>query len=147
MNEFLETNMEGIFAAGDVAEFYDLILGKHRVQGNWTNAFLQGKIAGLNMTGSRNPFKNVSAYSITNLGFQITALGDCDKDAESVVRIDRKNRRYERFFIRDGCIIGAALINSFQDKPYLATLIEKRVNMEVYRERLSDWEFDIRTIS
>lgn len=147
VNEFLETNIEGIFAAGDVAEFYDLISGKHRALGNWTNAFLQGKIAGLNMTGPRSPFKNVPAYSITNFGFQITALGDCDRDAESVVRIDRKSRRYERFFIRDGVIIGAALINRFQDKPHLSALIEKRVNIEAYRERLTDWEFDIRTIN
>lgn len=147
VNEFLETNAEGIFAAGDVAEFYDLISGKHRALGNWTNAFLQGKIAGLNMVGTRSPFKNVPAYSITNFGFQITALGDCDRDVESVVRIDRKNRRYERFFIRDGIIIGAALINRFQDKPHLAALIEKRVNIEEQRERLIDWEFDIKTIS
>lgn len=146
VNEFLETNIGGIFAAGDITEFYDVILKKYRVVGNWTNAFLQGKQAALNMLGRREPFQNVSAYSITNLGFQITALGEYGETHDTIVRIDPMQKHYERFFLRDGVLVGAALINRFQDKPYLAELIAHRVNVEQYRSRLRDFQFDIHTI-
>jgi len=146
-NEFLETNAEGIYAAGDVAEFNDVILGKYHAVGTWTNAFLQGKRAGLNMVGKREAFRRVPSYSITNLGFHITLLGEGGEEGtESVVRIDMPHRQYERFFIKDGILCGAALINRFPDKPILAKLIETRTPVGEYTEQLKDFRFDIGTI-
>lgn len=146
-DEFLATNAEGVFAAGDIAEFYDVIAGRHKVLGNWTSAFLQGKRAGLNMLGERVQFKNVSGYSITNLGFQITALGDCEEGLETISRAEGVKNQYERFFMKGGMLKGAVLINSFQDKPHLTRLIEQEVNMEPYRQQLQDFKFDIREIA
>lgn len=146
VNEFLETNQEGVYAAGDVAEFYDLIMGAHRMVGNWTHAVLQGKRAGLNMTGEREPFRHVTGYSIKNLGFHITALGDCTDERDTVVRIDPHAHRYERFFLRNGVLVGAVLINCFPDKPRLASLIEKKTALDEYRTKLSNFTFDITTI-
>ena len=171
-NEFLETSEAGVYAAGDVAEFYDLVLGIHHVVGNWTNAFLQGKRAGLNMLGERAPFKNITGYSITNLGLQITALGylgkpsnttlavptevgtitkvsEVDiqgKELETIVRADQTANQYERFFIKDGILVGASLINRFKDKPHLARLIENKVRVEEYKDKLRDFTFDINSI-
>ncbi|MBI2121935.1 MAG: FAD-dependent oxidoreductase [Candidatus Sungbacteria bacterium] len=146
-NEFLETNAEGVFAAGDVAEFQDVISGKQHVVGTWTNAFLQGKCAGLNMVGKREIFKRVSSYSITNLGFHITILGECDGEGvEDIIRIDSAHRQYERFFLKDGIICGTALINRFPDKPILAKLIETRTPVGEYAEQLRDFRFDIGSI-
>lgn len=145
-NEYLETNIEGIFSAGDAAEFYDVISGKYRLLGNWTNAFLQGKTAGLNMAGKREVFRNVSSYSITNLGFQITVIGECRADSDQEVRIDKYKNQYERFCIQDDVLVGATLINRFQDKPHLTKLIEAKINIANWRESLRDFEFDIRAI-
>lgn len=145
-NEFLETNAAGIYAAGDVAQFLDTVAGKLRTAGNWTNAFLQGKRAGLNMAGAREPYRQVSSYSITNLGFQITVLGECAPEGETIVRLDELNNQYERIFIKDGAVAGAALINRFQDKPHLSKLIETKTPVGNFREKLASLEFDIRLI-
>ena len=146
-NEFLETNQSDIFAAGDVAEYYDVITGTYRSAGNWTNAVLQGKRAGLNMIGKREVFKSVPSYSITNLGFQITALGDTSAEGGSVVRIDETHKQYARFFIKDGVLTGAVLINRFKDKAHLAKLIAERADISQFKEKLTDNLFDIHTIS
>lgn len=145
VNEFLETGSTGVWAAGDSAEFYDTIFGRHRVVGNWTHAFLQGKRAGLNMAGQREPFRGVSGYSITNLGVQITMLGDTSGAEDTVVRVGRKDGQiqYERFFLHDGLLMGAVLLNRFSDKPYLARLIAARAPVEKYREGFQDISFDI----
>jgi NADPH-dependent 2,4-dienoyl-CoA reductase/sulfur reductase-like enzyme len=53
VNELLETDEKGIFAAGDIALFPDRIFGGvQRIQ-HWENARVQGHIAGQNMTGKK----------------------------------------------------------------------------------------------
>lgn len=145
-DEFLQTNKEGIFAAGDIAEFFDRTKNKHHIAGNWTIAFLQGKRAGLNMAGEPAPFVHVSAYSITNLGFQITAIGLASENAEDIVRIDREKEQYERLILSEGIIIGAALINRFQDKAHITKLIETRTPIAEYGAKLESFAFDIQNI-
>ena len=50
-NEQLETNKKNIFVAGDVASYYDPLLGKQKRIEHHDNAFVTGKLAGQNMTG------------------------------------------------------------------------------------------------
>lgn len=147
-NEFLETSQEGVWAAGDAAEFYDLIFEKHRLLGNWTNSFLQGKIAGLNMLGERQAFRGVSSYSITNLGFQITVLGECDRQNADkiIVRYDQYRHLYECFFTKERMLRGAVLINCFKDKTILTRLVENRVNLGPYLDKLTSFDFDLKEI-
>ncbi len=145
-NEFLETNIPDIFAAGDAAEYYDGIAKRHASIGNWTSAVLQGTCAGLAMIGMKQAFMRVPSYSITNLGFQITALGDTAHAEDAVVRIDTERKQYERFFFRDTVLAGAVLINRFADKAHLSKLIEQQVDIAQWRDQLSNNSFDIHTI-
>ncbi|MDP3772174.1 MAG: FAD-dependent oxidoreductase [bacterium] len=149
-NEFLETNEPGIFAAGDVAEFYDIVSGTHHTDGNWTSAFLQGRQVGLTMVGERAAFNHLATYSITNFGLQITALGSCinadTPGSEAISRHEEEGTRYERFFFRDGALAGAFLINHFSDKMHLAALITSRTRVGEWRRDLQDPRFDIRRI-
>jgi NADH dehydrogenase FAD-containing subunit len=43
VNERLETNQPDIYAAGDVASYYDVLFGKHRRAEHWDNAVSQGQ--------------------------------------------------------------------------------------------------------
>lgn len=146
VNEFLRTNHEDIFSAGDSAEVYDPVSRIHRALGNWTNAFLQGAHAGRMMLGESLPFRAVPTYSITNLGFQITALGDCRDHANTIVRIDPDRSQYERLFLRDHALHGAFLMNRFQDKTHLAKLIETNAPLTPYLDQLRTFAFDIHAI-
>ncbi len=42
VNEYLETNRPDVYAAGDVASYYDVVFGKHRRAEHWDNAVSQG---------------------------------------------------------------------------------------------------------
>src|SRR5205085_1148492 len=46
VNEYLETNVPGVYAAGDIAEFFDLTVDEHHTMGTWDNALAHGRIAG-----------------------------------------------------------------------------------------------------
>lgn len=141
---YLETDIPGVFAAGDIAAYEDA--GRRRTGGNWTHAMLQGRCAGLNMAGERASFAAVPAYSITNLGMQVTAVGECDNSLDAVSRSDAARGRYQRFFMRDGILVGAFLINAFADKPVLADLIAHRAAAAPYRDDLRNPAFDIRML-
>lgn len=129
-DEFLETTLAGVFAAGDVADFQDITLGFRYSHGNWGNAFRQGELAGRNMAGlSRpEPYRAVTSYGIRSLGVHIALAGYVagGQGIETVVRLDPMSQTYGRFFLKGGRLVGAALINRPQDRTVLAELIASR---------------------
>jgi NADPH-dependent 2,4-dienoyl-CoA reductase/sulfur reductase-like enzyme len=80
VNEYCETNIENVYAAGDVAEFPDLLFDKTKVVEHWEHAFEQGQHAAKVMTGKRNPylffpffFSDIFEYSYEYFGDNETA--------------------------------------------------------------------------
>ena len=150
VNEFFETSQKDVYAAGDAAELFHPATQTYRATGNWTSAFLQGKHAGLAMVGAKTPFMNTPSYSITNLGLQITMVGECTDDpltgGDTIVRMDADKNQYERLFFREGALKGAVLINRFKDKAHLTRLIESTQKLDAYREQLPSLEFDVTII-
>ncbi|MDX1623905.1 MAG: FAD-dependent oxidoreductase [Gemmatimonadota bacterium] len=75
VDRFLETDAEGIRAAGDVAAFDDPVLGvRHHVE-HWTHALHQGRHAGLAMAGEAGPYERVSSYDTELFGTPIAVFG------------------------------------------------------------------------
>lgn len=57
VNEFLETNLADIYAAGDCVEIYHPACKCYRINFGWPNALEQGEIAALNMTGQHKEYR------------------------------------------------------------------------------------------
>lgn len=73
VNEWMETNVQDIYAAGDCALQYHLVKEKHDYIPLGTNANKQGRIAGMNMAEKKRSFKGVTGTSI--LRFMDLTLG------------------------------------------------------------------------
>lgn len=144
-NEYLETNISGIWAAGDAAEFNDLILGEEIQLGNWVNAQTQGRIAGLNMAGKREPFRLVSFYTTQGFGIASAFVGDARPapDRAIILRGYAESGSYGRIIAAQGEIIGATLINRTQELASLTKLIERDFRVSGYESNLSDPDFDL----
>ncbi len=76
VDENLQTNIQGIYAAGDIAQAWDTLSGESVLKAIWLNAVRQGKIAGANMAGIREKYSGVSSMnSIELFGLSLIALG------------------------------------------------------------------------
>ncbi len=128
-NEFLETNVPDIYAAGDVAEFYDTLVGRHVVVGNWLNAQAQGKTVAKTVAGERTAFSAVRAYSTNVCGVEVIFIGDTDlrHSQRTLIRGSAEEGGVTQIFIRDDRIVGATLVNRNADRAMITETIRERV--------------------
>lgn len=147
VDERLQTNVTGVWAAGDIAFFKDIVLGKSHKLGNWTNAMLQGQVAGENMAGGNRILETVSAYSISLFDSSVTFLGDTTKDESTQVipRGSISEDSLTQIFLRNGIVVGATLINRISDRSPLAALIKSKVKLN-NTSILADIKFDLSTL-
>ena len=53
VDQYFETSAPGVFAAGDVANFFDIVFKERRRIEHWDNAVKQGRLAARNMLGQK----------------------------------------------------------------------------------------------
>ncbi|MEK7181065.1 MAG: FAD-dependent oxidoreductase [Patescibacteria group bacterium] len=151
-NEYLETNLPDIWTAGDTAEFKDLILDETVQIGNWVNAREQGRIAAINMTGERKPFKFVSFYTTQGMGVTIAFVGDVRMGPDRIViqRGSPEINSYGRIIILDKGsrkeVEGATFINRTKEMGSVAKLIESNMDVSNKTKELGDPNFDLKLL-
>lgn len=114
---------DGVYAAGDVAEYLDPNVGAHRIAGNWMNAMFQGKVAGTNMTGGDDAFALVTSYSIASFELPIAFVGATDVEADERVVRPLAAGGALQFILRGGRIVGATCVGAFTDRAALSRLM------------------------
>jgi NAD(P)H-nitrite reductase large subunit len=76
-DEHLQTNVPGIYAAGDCAEAFDKVSGKTIVSAIQPNAAEQARVAALNMVGKKTELRGVTQINVLDtLGLISTSFGD-----------------------------------------------------------------------
>ncbi len=129
VNNFLETNKKGIFAAGDVCQGYDMVYEEKRVNALWPVAIEQGEHAAMNMTHFRIPYKgSVARNIVTAFGNTIFTAGlSRGNELETYQR--REKKRYSKIVVRDGCLVGAIFINVDIDPGAYLFAIERKAEV------------------
>jgi nitrite reductase (NADH) large subunit len=137
IDEFMMTSAENVYAAGDVAETYDIARGAYFLNAIWPCAFEQGNIAGLNMAGQktaypgsyrRNSIGNFIGIPAISMG--VTHAESCtmlsDEDEFREIRVRTKDA-YKKLVLRNGKIIGAILVGQTQKAGLMSMLLKKQV--------------------
>src|SRR3979411_3389459 len=71
----LRTNLPDVYAAGDIAVFFDVMVGKHNQMGTWDNAMAHGKVVAHNMAGADEAFFGAPTYTTTMFGSTMAGMG------------------------------------------------------------------------
>jgi len=162
-NEYLETNIPGVFAAGDCAQIYDAWSGQYCVDSLWPTAVASGQAAAANMTGAKHPYhKGVPFNAALLFGLHLTAIGQVaaagrgGDEAEELQFISRGSSEVwaakpgsgytsawaddgtssQRLVVRDTAIVGALLLGNQRLADPLRDLIDKRVDISSVKSRL-----------
>jgi NAD(P)H-nitrite reductase large subunit len=76
-DEHMQTNVPGVYAAGDVAEAFDKVSGKTIVSAIQPNAAEQARVAALNMVGQKALLRGVTQINVLDtLGLISASFGD-----------------------------------------------------------------------
>ncbi len=132
VNEYLETNVPGVYAAGDVAEFFDLAINNHHTMGTWDNAMGHGKIAGVNMAGGRQAYVDIPTYTSPLFDVNIAVVGTAESNNPELVSISRRepgekgNENYRKLFLRDNKLVGVLMIGSPKGRKKLIDVIKSQ---------------------
>ncbi len=127
-NEYLETNVPDVYTAGDIAEFYDPIVGRELQIGNWMNAMTQGRTVAKSMTGERTEFRLVSSYATNALGLEIIFVGDVDKSAADKIELvgSLEAGGITQVFEREGKVVGSVIIGRNTDRAPITKAIQEK---------------------
>lgn len=156
VDEHMQTNLPGIFAAGDVAEVYDPAAGRRVIDSLWPLAREQGRAAGLNMAGQPAVYSQPVPYNVTRLaGLTTTIIGRVgqgqDADLISIARGDSETWRslphvliaqqgfdanHLRLVLDEHNLLGAILIGDQRLSAALEAIITRRIAITPIRARL-----------
>jgi 3-phenylpropionate/trans-cinnamate dioxygenase ferredoxin reductase subunit len=136
VDQYLQTSHEGIFAAGDNANFPYLVLNKRMRIEHWDNASNQGKLAGRNMAGAHEIYDYMPYFfsDLFDIGYE--AVGEVDARLETVCDWEEENNKGIIYYLKGSCVRGVMMCNFWDKVDWARALIRKREGMPaVYRRR------------
>ncbi|MBU1706059.1 MAG: FAD-dependent oxidoreductase [Pseudomonadota bacterium] len=141
VNEFMQTNLPDIYAAGDVAQGYDLISGRRMINAIWPNAAEQGNIAGCNMAGFVTSYSgSIEMNSVDFFGLSIIAAGQTRMDEGEgceVVKLFPGDNLYRRLVFKNNTLVGYIMVGKTAKAGLLTTMIREQVPLGKMKEELA----------
>ncbi|MBB3809863.1 FAD-dependent oxidoreductase [Pseudochelatococcus contaminans] len=139
VDEFMATNVPGVFAAGDVTTFYDPVFRDMRHIEHADNAMRQGRIAARNMLGKRQRYEQVSYFFCEVGDLSFSALGITEDADEWIGRGSLEDRSFAMFYLREGIVRGYFSMGRPASETRTAEgLIRYRVNVSDRIDRIAD---------
>lgn len=140
VNERMETNISGVYAAGDVAMTIDSITSEWVNNATWSAATHQGRVAGWNMAGGQTTYiNNFNLNAINLFGLLVMAAGHPYDQSQPGLEVFTKEQKefYRRIVIRDGRLIGFILVGDVSGAGFLLSLMKRRDELSPnHRDRL-----------
>ena len=121
------SGVEDIYAAGDCTESFDISYGQSRILALLPNAYMQGEVAGINMTGGNAGFENaLPVNAIGLLGLEISTAGAylgevTEYEADGI---------YRRFYISDNLLKGFIIIGKPTRTGIYTYLIRNKIPLD-----------------
>ena len=138
-DEHLQTNVEGIYAAGDCAEAFDKVSGTTIVSAIQPNAAEQARVAALNMAGQRAELRGVTQINVLDtLGLISASFGLWQglPGGEQVELTDRAQGRHLSLQFKDDQLVGCNAIGWTEHVGVMRGLVEGGVRLGEWKDKL-----------
>ena len=105
VNEHMETSLNGVYAAGDIAQFEKTNFCL------WSEAQAQGSVAGANMSGIKDSFKTIVPSSRLKVaGIDLCSAGDIDPDGRYDSEVKKSDTVYRKLVRKNDKLIGCIML-------------------------------------
>jgi len=136
----MRTSAPDVYAAGDVAEAYDLVVDKNRTVAIWPNAYRQGAIAGAHMAGvQRTDQGGIAMNTVEVCGVPAMSIGNAnveDDGHEVLAELDERRGVYKRLVLEGNRLVGAILVGNVSRAGIYTGLIRNKLDVSAYRKSL-----------
>lgn len=141
----METSAAGVYACGDVAEAFDFVHGENRLTPVWPNAYLGGRVAGLNMAGVATEYPGGTGLnSMKYFGVVITSAGlPVPPDESYRVIAEAKNGYLRKVIVKDGRIVGMVFASDIDRSGIIYHLMKDGVDVTDFAESLVADDFGL----
>lgn len=146
VDDRMETNVKGVFAAGDVAEARDFFSGVKNPMPIWPDAYIQGDIAGVTMAGGKKEYEggiamnSIELFKVSTISMGITNPVE-PKEYEILTYQDLENYQYRKIVLKDGLLAGAVLVGAVDRAGIFAGLIRDRIDVTPFKDQLLTPDF------
>ena len=111
VNEYLQTGNPAVFAAGDVANYQDVLFAKRRRVEHWDNAVSHGQYCARSLMGDRTPFKHVPYFFSDIFDLSYEFWGDSSGADQVVHRGDVSSSSFSVWWLRQERVLAAFTMN------------------------------------
>lgn len=145
VDEYCRTNVPGVFAAGDVANHYHPLCGRHVRVEHWQNGVKQGAAAARSMLGRGQSYDEVHWFWSDQYDANIQYAGFHAPWDAVVVRGSLPTRKFMAFYLTEGRVESVVAINYGRDLRRALPIIRARVPIDP--ARLEDPNVDLRSLA
>jgi len=137
VNERFQTRAAGVFAAGDVANFFDPLYGRQRRIEHWSNANYQGTEVGKILAGSGGGYDTVSSFFSEVFGTTVKVFGDVSRFDERMTEGSLMSGALLTSYGDSGRLVGALTVGAGDElETLLKDLIAEHAPMDVLQREL-----------
>jgi 3-phenylpropionate/trans-cinnamate dioxygenase ferredoxin reductase subunit len=144
VDEFCRTGVEGIYAAGDVANHYHPVFERRIRVEHWQNALNQGPAAARNMLGKDEPYDDILWFWSDQYDINLQYTGFHTEWDELIVRGSMEERNFVAFYRKDERVLAAVAVNRGKDLRRSMRLI--KAQRPVDATKLQDPDVDLRAL-
>lgn len=140
-DEHMQTNVPGIYAAGDCAEAFDQVSGKTIVSAIQPNAADQAYVAAMNMVGKPAVLKGVTQINVLDtLGLISASFGNWEgvPGGQHAELVDLPNHKALSLQFDGDVMVGCNSVGWTQHVGVMRGLVEGRVKLGDWKDRLLD---------
>jgi NADPH-dependent 2,4-dienoyl-CoA reductase/sulfur reductase-like enzyme/predicted acylesterase/phospholipase RssA len=144
VDRYLQADRSNIFAAGDVANFFDPVFNVRRRIEHWDNSVKQGRLAARNMLDLRLPYDEVSYFAGEFFDFSFQFIGIADNTPEHVQLGSLQSASSAILYLRSD--VPRALFTSgrpAKETRAIESLIRYRTNLGSVKARLPEPGFSL----
>jgi NADPH-dependent 2,4-dienoyl-CoA reductase/sulfur reductase-like enzyme len=111
VDEYLQTSHADVFAAGDVANYQDVLFGKRRRVEHWDNAVSQGEYCARSLMGDKTPFRHVPYFFSDVFDLSYEYWGDSSDSDQVIHRGDVSSNSFSVWWLHQQRVVAAFTMN------------------------------------